>query len=154
MLEKEKLEIELLKEVLARYEAEQKELVELYSKLETKAQVTIVTSGIFITASGNLVKEVNKSLPPQINLFLACAIICLALSVACSVCVLLPREVRSSPLGSGYLKLTDDTLKFIQIENLPSNQEPTTYSSAFMNSPDPMIFELIEKEMANHQQDD
>ncbi len=37
MSEKEKLEIELLKEVLARYEAEQKELVELYRNLDTKA---------------------------------------------------------------------------------------------------------------------
>ena len=71
MSEKEKLEIELLKEVLARYEAEQKELLERYRNLDTKAQITIVASGIFITASGSLVKEVNNTLPPQINLFLA-----------------------------------------------------------------------------------
>lgn len=123
MSEKEKLEIELLKEVLARYEAEQKELVELYRNLDTKAQINIVASGIFFTASGNLVKEVNESLPPQMNLFLACAIICLALSVACSIAVLLTRDVRSPPIGSGYLKLADDTLELIEKDNLTTEEE-------------------------------
>ncbi|MDJ0660931.1 MAG: hypothetical protein QNJ42_15800 [Crocosphaera sp.] len=123
MSEKEKLEIELLKEVLARYEAEQKELVELYRNLDTKAQVNIVASGIFITASGNLVKEVNNNLPPQMNLFLAVAILCLTLSVTCAISVLLTKEVKSSPIGSGYLKLADDTLKFIERENLTTEQE-------------------------------
>ncbi|MDJ0844175.1 hypothetical protein [Crocosphaera sp.] len=123
MSEKEKLEIELLKEVLARYEAEQKELLERYRNLDTKAQITIVASGIFITASGSLVKEVNNTLPPQINLFLACGILCLALSVTCAISVLLTKEVKSSPIGSGYLKLADDTLKFIEKEKLTTEQE-------------------------------
>ena len=96
--QKQQLEIDLLKEVLARHESEQKELVALYRNLETKAQVTIVASGIFITATGNLIKGLNNTLPNQMNLFLACAIICLSLSVACSISVLLVREVKSSPI--------------------------------------------------------
>ncbi|MBD1865200.1 MULTISPECIES: hypothetical protein [Trichocoleus] len=103
--ENKKLVVELFEQALERYEAEYDELFEQWRGLESKAQVALATSGIFISASGLLVKEVSSTFPAGINLTLVIAIVALIVSVVFSVRVLAVRQLKSSPTGEGYMVL-------------------------------------------------
>lgn len=113
--ENEKLVIDLLEQALERYEAEYSELFERWRGLESKAQAALTTSGIFVSASGLLVREVSSTFPPEMNLVLAIAIASLVLSVVvCSVGVLAVRQLQTSPTGEGYTRLALDTLEVME----------------------------------------
>ncbi|MEP0872397.1 hypothetical protein NDA01_21515 [Trichocoleus desertorum AS-A10] len=112
--ENKKFVIDLLEQALERYEAEYSELFDRWRGLESKAQVALTTSGIFVSASGLLVKEVGSTFPSEMNLALAFAIALLVLSVTCSVTVLVVRPLESSPTGEGYTKYALDALRVIE----------------------------------------
>lgn len=84
----EQFKIELLEEALKRYQEQYNELCVLWRNLESKAQAILAISGVLITASGLLIKDVGKDLPPTMNLFLALSIVFLSFSVIFSIQVL------------------------------------------------------------------
>lgn len=112
----EQFKIDLLEEALKRYQEQYNELCVIWRNLENKAQAILAISGVLITASGLLIKEVGQDLPSTMNLFLALSIILLSFSVIFSIQVLRLREVNSSPTGKGYKRLALDLIENVENE--------------------------------------
>jgi hypothetical protein len=120
-MSKKEFELELFNEALLRYEAEYEELSEIWKNLEAKAQATLAISGTLIAASSLLAKKNQDDFPDPMNLILACAIILLGLSVACSVISLMVKQTESSPQGHGYYQFAIELTQALEGESDESN---------------------------------
>ena len=81
MSDKEAYQIKLLEEVLSRYESQFSGLTEAWYRCETKAQSTLAISGVLTSISGLLIRQSKNTIPKQLNILLAIAIICLTFSI-------------------------------------------------------------------------
>jgi hypothetical protein len=100
----------LNKALVESYLHEYKEVVGHWSSLEIKAQSSIVVVGIFIAGAFGFITKADPPLSSVEKFFLVPAILCLIVSVICSVWVLKLREISPPPLGVEGERLFNDIL--------------------------------------------
>ena len=111
MSDKEAYQIQLLEEVLSRYETQLATLTDAWHKCETKAQSTIAISGVLTSITGLLIRQNGNDIPEQMNIVLALAIIFLTFSIIFSIQVLQGKKITSPPTGKVYKGMCMDIIK-------------------------------------------
>lgn len=101
----EKYSEDLLERVLRRYEGEYLELTNVWKNLESKAQGNVAISGLLISVSGFFMNGFEIGFLAYARNIIAISIIFLAISVACSIFVLIVQPGMNIPSGEGYEKM-------------------------------------------------
>lgn len=103
-------QLEILRLTLEACSKEGDALADTWKVLETKAQATVVTAGIFITAIVSVTNDTGTSRPPIASLVLVVSLLSLGLAIWCAVLALLVRSVTAHPGAKEYDTLALDLL--------------------------------------------
>ena len=94
---------QLYRDVLSAYQGEYKELMDTWRNVETKAQATVATSGIFLAAAFAFARDLSTAVRSNdTRVMFALALALLTASVGCAVAALLVRKIRRPPPASRF----------------------------------------------------
>lgn len=103
-------EARLLQQAVDACKQEHEELSEQWNALDTKAQGTMATAGIFVAGMLAFINTLSQTATAAQKWFLTGAAVLLALCIVVALRVLAVREVTSAPVGAQLRKLVDDLL--------------------------------------------